>query len=450
MNIPTRREFIKTTGQFAAAAALAGTMIPKVHAAENNTLRLALIGCGGRGTGAVRNALSVPNVHVKLTAMADVFQDRLAGSHERLLKQFGRNVDVPPDRRFIGFDAYRAAMDCLAPGDVAIFASPPAFRWVHFGYAIAKGLHVFMEKPTTVDGPSTRKMLALAAESEKKGLKVGVGLMARHCPARLEMIEQFRGGRIGEIIALRTYRMHGPVGSFASRVNPGEMSDLHYQIRRFHGFLWASGGAYSDFYIHNIDECCWFKDAWPVSAQALGGRHYRGDFADQNFDTYSVEYAFADGTKLFLSGRSIEGCANEFSSFVHGTKGMSYNSGPGQAGKCCIYKAHNAAEDEIVWKSSPRPENSYQTEWNLLIDAIRNDKPYNEARRGAEASLVSSMGRMAAHTGQIVTYDQILNHDHEFAPDVDKLTLDSPAPLPAGPDGKYPVPQPGIVTTREY
>ena len=220
MNIPTRREFIKTTGQFAAAAALAGTMIPKVHAAENNTLRLALIGCGGRGTGAVRNALSVPNVHVKLTAMADVFQDRLAGSHERLLKQFGRNVDVPPDRRFIGFDAYRAAMDCLAPGDVAIFASPPAFRWVHFGYAIAKGLHVFMEKPTTVDGPSTRKMLALAAESEKKGLKVGVGLMARHCPARLEMIEQFRGGRIGEIIALRTYRMHGPVGSFASRVNP--------------------------------------------------------------------------------------------------------------------------------------------------------------------------------------------------------------------------------------
>ncbi len=450
MNDQTRREFHRGAGRIAAATALAGVVVPRVHAAENNTIRLALIGCGGRGTGAVRNALSVPNGPIKLVAMADVFEDKLSGSHERLTKLFGQGVDVPADRRFIGFDAYRKAMDCLAPGDVALFTTPPAFRWVHFGYAIEKGLNVFMEKPTTVDGPTTRKMLALAADSEKKNLKVGVGLMSRHCPARLEMIDQLRAGRIGEIIAMRTYRMHGPAGSFASKANDGKLSDLLYQIRRFHSFIWASGGAYSDFYIHNIDECCWYKDAWPVSAQALGGRQYRGDFVDQNFDTYSVEYTFDDGAKLLLDGRSIDGCYNEFSSFVHGAKGMTYNSGPGARGKCCIYKGQKAADNEIVWKSSPGPESPYQMEWIALIDAIRGDKPYNEARRGAEASLVSSMGRMAAHTGKVITYQQILNLDHELAPNVDKLTMDSPAPLLADAHGKYPVPQPGIVTTREY
>jgi len=183
-SVTSRREFLKNTGRMAAASALAGAAIPHVHAAENNTIQLALIGCGGRGTGAAAQALSVKSGPIKLVAMADVFERKLTGSYSNLKKQLGDRIDVPEDRKFIGFDGYKKAMDCLKAGDVAIFATPPAFRWVHFGYAIEKGLHVFMEKPITVDGPTTRKLLKLAEESVKKNLKVGVGLMVRHCRGR--------------------------------------------------------------------------------------------------------------------------------------------------------------------------------------------------------------------------------------------------------------------------
>ncbi len=439
----SRREFLKNTGRIAAASALAGIAVPHVHAAESNTIQVALIGCGGRGAGAAANALSVKNGPMKLVALADVFPDRLANSFESLKKDFGDQVDVPEDRKFVGFDAYKKAMDCLKAGDVAIFATPPAFRWTHFGYAIQKGVNVFMEKPTTVDGPTTRKMLALAEESVKRNLKVGVGLMFRHCKARAELYDQIKAGQIGEILAMRTYRMHGPIASFASDPKPPGIAELLYQIQRFHSFLWASGGCYSDFYIHSVDECCWMKNAWPVQAQASGGRHYRGGSVDQNFDSYSVEYTFADGTKLFLYGRNISGCYEQGGSYAHGTKGLAFLSGSR------IFKGQNINNADIAWKSS-QPLNCYQFEWDDLIDAIRQDKPYNETKRGAEASLASSMGRMAAHTGQIITWDQMLNHEHEFAPAVEQLTMESPAPLLAGPDGNYPVPQPGITTKREY
>ncbi len=342
-------------------------------------------------------------------------------------------------------------MDCLRPGDVAIFATPPAFRWVHFQYAIGKNLNVFMEKPVTVDGPTTRKMLELAESSVQKDLKVGVGLMWRHCRARRELNERIKDGEIGDIITLRCYRMHGPIGSFLSPPKPDDQSDLEYQIRRFHSYLWASGGCYSDFYIHNIDECCWMKGEWPVEAQATGGRHYRGDYVDQNFDNYSVEYTFADGTKLFLYGRCIGNCHDQFGSYVHGSKCQAVISvGAGTVSKTAIYKGQKLTSDEIAWAYPAGQPNPYVAEWEDLLEAIRQDQPYNEAKRGAEASLVTSMGRMAAHTGQVITYDQILNHEHEFAPHVDTLTSDSPAPLQMGKDGKYPVPQPGVTTEREY
>src|SRR5579859_4764411 len=204
----TRREFIKTTGRIAAVSALAGVALPSVHAAGSDLVNVALIGCGGRGTGAASDALSTSKLGpMKLVAMADVFEDRLNGSYDTLKRECGDNVDVPQDRKFIGFDAYKKAMDCLKPGDIAIFTTPLAFRWVHFTYAISKGLNVFMEKPTTVDGPSTRKMLDLAAESVKRNLKVGVGLMCRHCKARGELFDRIQSGEIGDIVLLRAYRM---------------------------------------------------------------------------------------------------------------------------------------------------------------------------------------------------------------------------------------------------
>lgn len=445
----SRREFLKHTGRIAGVSALAGVAIPHVHAGENNTIQVALIGCGGRGTGAASNALSVKNGPIKLVAMADVFQRKLAGSYANLKRQHDKQVDVPQERRFLGFDAYRKAMDCLRPGDVAIFATPPAFRWVHFTYAIQKGLHVFMEKPVTVDGPTTRRMLQLAEQSERKNLKVGVGLMVRHCRGRQELFERLRAGQIGDIVALRAYRMGSGGGTAGPK--PEGISELLYQVQRFHAFLWASGGVFSDYYIHQIDECSWMKGAWPIKAQALGGRHFRGNSVDQNFDTYSVEYVYPDGTRLFYYGRNMPGCHNEFASYAHGTKGAAIISTSAHTpGRVRIFRGHNMTKDELLW-AFPQPEQSpYQLEWDDLIDAIRNDKPYNEVKRGAEASLVTAMGRMAAHTGQIVTFDQMLNHPHEFAPDVDKLTDDSPAPLRPGPDGKYPLPQPGVLKDREY
>jgi predicted dehydrogenase len=457
--IPTsRREFLKDTGRIAAASALAGVVLPHVHAAENSTIQVALIGCGGRGTGAVANALTAEGGPLRLVAMADVFESRLKDSYNNLKKHFAARVDVPDDRKFIGFDGYKKAMDCLNQGDVAIFATPPAFRWVHFTYAIEKGLNVFMEKPVTVDGPTSRRMFKLGEESVRKNLKVGVGLMSRHSRALQELAKRVQDGEIGEIILQRGYRMHGPIGYFSSLPKPAGANELLYQVQRFHSFLWASGGNYSDFYIHIIDHLGWMKNAWPVKAQALGGRHYRQSpegvtYVDQNLDIYAVEYTYADGTKFYFDGRCMTGCNDIYSSYLHGTKGMAIVSNSGDCGMpSSLYRSQSPRRSEMMWESkvSPGEQDPYQNEWNDLIDAIRNDKPYNEVKRGVEASLVTSMGRMAAHTGQEIAYDDILNCNHEFAPDLDKLTMGSPPPLRTGPNGRYPVPMPGITKNREY
>ncbi|HWB97334.1 MAG TPA: Gfo/Idh/MocA family oxidoreductase [Bryobacteraceae bacterium] len=455
----SRRDFLRESGRIAGASALAGIALPAVHAAENNTIQIALVGCGGRGTGAAENALGIRNGPTKLVTMADVFPQKLSDSHGRLRGKWSAQMDVPQERQFIGFDAYRKAMDALKPGDIVILGTPPAFRWVHFQYAIEKRLNVFMEKPVAVDGPTTRRMIALAQEAEKKNLKVGVGLMVRHCRARQELLKRVRDGQIGDIVAMRGYRMGS--GGGTAPVTPAGTSELMHQIRLFHAFLWASGGVFSDYYIHQIDELSWMKGSWPVEAMAIGGRHYRGNSVDQNFDVYAVQYTYADGTRLFFDGRNMPGVHNEFASVLHGSKGSAaVSTNAHTPGRTRIYKGQKIARwrqgqtepdaENLVW-AFPQPERSpYEWEWEDLIAAVRDDKPYNEVRRGAEASLVATMGRFAAHTGQLVTFDQMMNHDHEFAPDVDKLTLDGPAPLHAGPDGKYPVPEPGVKTTREY
>ena len=445
---PTRRDFLKNTGYIAAASVLATKPSRSFYSQENPTIQIALVGCGGRGTGAASNALSVRNGPIKLVAMADVFEQRLTDSYAGLWDLHADQMDIPQERQFLGFHAYQQAMDCLNPGDVVILATPPAFRWVHFTYAIEKGLNVFMEKPVTVDGPTTLKMLDLARVSANRNIKVGVGLMVRHCRGRLELKRRIDQGEIGDIICMRAYRMWDWEGIDANTAN---LNELMYQIKMFHGFIWASGGCFNDFYIHQIDECSWMKGAWPIQAQATGGRHYRYEPVDQNFDNYSVEYTYPDGTKLFLYGRNMAGCYGSFSSIAHGTKGAAIISSSGHTpGKVRTFRGHNLDESNIIWQF-PQPEpDPYQLEWDDLIDAIREDKPYNETERGTIASLVSSMGRMAAHTGQLITYDQMLHCEHELAPEVDRLTMESPAPVLPDANGVYPMPQPGITFQREY
>ena len=453
MNQSTRRTFLQSTSTVAAAATLSAAATQTVHAAEDNTIRVGLVGCGGRGTGAAAQALSVDNGPIQLVALGDVFENKLKSTHASLSakKKIASKVDVPEERRYVGFDAYKEVMDTLEPGDVVILATPPAFRWVHYTYAIERGLNVFMEKPVTIDAPTSVRMLELNKKALASNLKVGVGLMCRHCKARQELFDRIQNGEIGDLMMLRAYRMAGTTGSAAAPPNTGDLSELMYQIKNFHGFLWLSGGAVSDFLIHNIDESCWMKNAWPERAIACGGRHYRGDNVDQNFDVYSIEYTFADGAKLFVDGRTIPGCKYEFASFAHGTKGNAVISTASHTpAKSRIFSGQNIDKDNLLWEF-PQPEpNPYQVEWDDLIAAIRNDTPYNEVERGVMASAVTSMGRMAAHTGQEITLDGFMNHNHEFGPGIDQLTRDSESPLKARPDGKYNVPMPGLVTKREY
>jgi predicted dehydrogenase len=447
----TRRTFIKATG----ISALSGVAVPHVLGQETgNTIQVAIVGTGGRGGGAAAQAISVPDAPIKMVAMADVFEHKLDRSYQSLAHKFKDQpdcFDVPEDQRFLGFAAYKKAMDCLKPGDIVILTTPLAFRWVHFSYAIEKGLHVFMEKPLTADGPTSRRMIELAKKASDKNLKVGVGLMVRHCHGRQELHKRISDGEIGDIQFMRAYRMHGPVGSAFTERKPDDISETMWQIQKFHSFLWASGGLFNDFYIHQVDELSWMKNAWPVKAHALGGRHYRKKFVDQNFDTYSVEYTYDDGTKLFLDGRTMLRCYNNMSSTIHGTRGSAIVSSHGHTpGKVRTFKGQKQVKEDLIW-AYPQPEkNPYQLEWNDLVDAIIHDKPYNEVERGVMASLASSLGRMSAHTGREVAMDEIMNSDHEFAPDVANLAPDGPAPLQPHDDGSYPVPAPGITTKREY
>lgn len=451
----SRRQFLKNAGGVAAATSLSGLSIPAVHAAGSEQIGVALVGCGGRGSGAAIQAMATEKQGpIKMVAMADAFEDRLKSSYDGLHQQNPKQIDVPVDRRFIGWSAYKDAMDALRPGDVVILTTPPAFRWVHFQYAIQKGLNVFMEKPVTVDGPTSKRMLQLGEQAAAKNLKVGVGLMSRHARPLQQLHQRISNGEIGDVILMRGYRIHPPAGYFESLPKPDNMSHLDYQIRRFHSFLWASGGNFSDFYIHHIDHLSWMKNGWPVKAKGLGGRHYKTNkegvpFVDQNFDSYTIEYTFEDGTKFYFEGRHMHGTQGLYSSYVHGSKGCAIASRANDCGApSAIFKGQSFSGNP-VWQSTDN-SNPYQNEWDALIDAIRKDKPYSELKRGVEASVVTSMGRMAAHTGQEITFEQMLNHDHEFAPGLDKLTKDTPAPLQPGPDGLYPKPMPGSKGLREY
>lgn len=465
----SRRDFLKTSGAVVGASALAGVVLPHVHAAGSDQISVALVGCGGRGGGAAANAMSQSGPP-KLVAMADVYQHKLDGAFNSLKGKFKEQVDVPDSRKHIGFDAYKGAIDALKKGDVAIFTTPLAFRWVHFKYAIEKGINVFMEKPVTADGPTSRRMLELNKLAKAKNLKVGVGLMSRHKKCLQQLHARIhQDNEIGDVMIMRGYRMQGLLGSAFSEKYPGKdnslpgkPSELMWQISRFHSFIWASGGGYSDFNIHHIDHLCFLKSPpgqylWPVKAQGVGGRHYKNSpdgkpYVDQNFDSYSVEYTFEDGAKLYMDGRCMVGAVPMYHSFVHGSKGVAIAAKSGDCnGPSSTFKSQAMTRDNLLWASDPKmADDPYFTEWQVLTDAIRNDKPHNEVERGVMASLTTSLGRYAAHTGQEVTLEEMLNHEHEYAPGADKLTPDSPAPVQADANGFYPIPEPGRKTKREY
>ena len=441
----SRREFLKRTGAAALGTGLAGAFAARSYAGEDNTIRIALVGCGGRGTGAAAQAMSTKGP-TKLVAMADFFAPKITSSIGQLA-QFAKQIDVPPDRQFAGLDGYRKAIDCLGPGGVVLLATPPAFRPIHLDYAVRKGVNVFMEKSFAVDGPGIRRVLKAGREAAKKNLKIAGGLMSRHYKPLEETVCRLHEGLIGEIITLWAYRVHGPVG-FTPK-SPG-MSELAHQIRNYSNFTWLNGTFILDWLIHNLDICCWCKGAWPVSAQGQGGRQVRSE-PDPLFDHHAVEFSFADGTRLFAQGRSQANTWGFFGSVIHGTKGSAV-LGEGVPNPR-IYKSHKPPaawkafaqhKESPIYEYKGPPCNQYQVEHDLLFAAIRADKSYNETERCAYGAMVGILGRMAAESGQEVTWEEAMASNLELAPGLEKLTIDSPAPMMPDAHGRYPVAMPGF------
>lgn len=444
MNAPVthRRDFLKASATAATAAALTRAIEIGAHAAEDGTIDVGIVGCGGRGTGAVANALSTAGP-TRLVAMADVFADRLQGSVDTLKKQYPEKVQVPPDHQFLGFDAYKKVIDRMPKNGVVILTTPPAFRPIHLEYAVEKGVNVFMEKSFAVDAPGIRRVMRAGEVAKAKNLKIAGGLMSRHSKPLAEAVRQIHDGVIGEVITVYAYRMHGGVG-FAPR-RAGE-TELAHQLRNYSNFTWVNGSFLLDWLIHNLDVACMVKDAWPVSAQGQGARRVRTE-PDQLFDQYMAEYSFGDGTRLVAQGRHMNQCHDYWGCIVHGTKGAA-ELGEGIS-KPRLFKSHKLTSDNVLWQWKGAPHNSYQEEWDLLMAAIRENKPHNEADRCARGAMVGILGRMAIECGKELSWDTALASEVELAPGLDRFeNLDTPAPVKPDASGRYPLPvpgQPGIV-----
>lgn len=424
----SRRNFLKTTSTLAAAAAIA----PGVFAANDDTLKLALIGCGGRGSGAADQALSTAGP-VKLIAMADVFKDRLDSSYDNLKQKHGDRVDVMEDNKFIGFDAYQHA---IAQADVVILATPPGFRPMQFEEAVRQGKNIFMEKPVAVDGPGVRKVLAAAEEAKKKNLKVAVGLQRHHQKGYIETMNRLHDGAIGDIVAMRAYWNGDGVWIHARKDLEQQLgrplTEMEYQMRNWYYFVWLCGDHIVEQHIHNLDVINWLKEGHPVRAWGMGGREVRkGPDTGQIFDHHAVEYEYADGSRLSSQCRHIRGCWDSVSEHAVGTKG-----------KCDI--SSYRIEGQEPWRfASSGARDPYQQEHDDFFAAVRNDTPYNEtAAYGAYSTMTAIMGRMATYSGKEISWDDALNSSLDTMPKV--LGWDAAPPDAPDAHGHYPVAVPGV------
>jgi len=429
----TRRDVIKLGGAIAAGAVLSSG-VPCVHAASDNTIRLALIGCGGRGRGAVADAFSVATSPIKLHAMADLTDQRVNSAHGVLQKAFADRVDVPADRRFVGFDAYRHAIDCLRPGDVAMLTAYSYCRPVQLEYAVQKGVNVFMEKSFASDPAGCRRILAAGEAAKKQNIKIAAGVQCRHSIARQMLIEKIRAGELGDIGLVRATRDCGR--NFLGKP-PAGTDHVAWQINNRVHFLWAGSGLMLELLIHQIDECCWIKDGWPVSATGKCTPVNRPGNCSQNVDDYVMEYTFADGGKAVVEG------IDPFATFIHGSKRAAQFSGNVHAATVHIYKGKEIDKSQIDWAAPREPRSPWQAEWKNFLEAIGEDRPHNEAERAAYANLAGIMGRAAAHMGRTITWKEMLASNFCFSPIVDQLKFGGPAPVEPDAQGNYPVPIPG-------
>ena len=441
----SRRNFLKQSGLGAAGAVLATSAmtVPFVHAQQSDTINVATIGCGARGMGAIRQALNA-DANLKLRAVADVFSNKAQNAVRDLTNEFTDNnkahiIDVSPERTFVGFDAYKKAMDTLNPGDVVLLTTPPAFRPLHFAYAVEKGLHVFAEKPVAVDVPGLKSLRASNEIAKAKGLKVGVGLNNRHYLKTAETVKALQDGGLGELFSFLVYRCE----SAHSLGRRGNRTPLQHQLRQIFNYNWLTGGFIVDALIHNLDICCWANQKIPVAALGIGGRLLRRD-QDDLIDNASVQFMFDDGKLMHMYTVTIDNTWNGFRAIIHGAKGSAF-VGEG-VGEPKFYRNWNG--QDAFWQPQSGGNDSYQREHDVLFKAIRDNAEFNEMERGINATFTAIMGRMATETGNRVTAEDVWGSTFQYAPNIDQLTLDSDSPVMPDENGNYRIARPGRATVN--
>jgi predicted dehydrogenase len=399
-----RRTFLSTVSAAAFGAGVAGSLdvARGAHAAGGDTIRVGLIGCGGRGTGAANDALGADK-NIALVAMGDAFGDRIQKSLEGIQKAAGDKVQVTPDRCFTGFDAYQKVID--SDVDVVLLCTPPHFRPRHLKAAVEAGKHVFCEKPVAVDGPGVRSVLETCEQAKQKNLSVVSGLCYRYDLAKRELMKRVHDGEIGEILAMHSTYLTGPLWHHGRKEH---WSDMEWQVRNWLYFTWLSGDHNVEQHVHSLDKAAWaMQDEPPVACIGVGGREVRVEPQWGNiYDHFAITYEYKNGAKLFSYCRQMAGCENDTNDHLLGTKGTAN------------VMRHAIAVGDDRWRYRGRAPNMYQQEHDELFASIRSGTPINNGLYMAKSSMMAIMGRMAAYTGQRVTWEQAINSQERLGPEV--------------------------------
>ena len=410
----TRRDFIKTSAALGAASLAVGTN--RMYAAGSDKIRIGLVGCGGRGSGAAAQALTTGE-DVVLTAMGDVFEDRLQRSLKNLMdsKKFGERVKVSNNTCFVGLDAYQQVID--SDVDVVLLATPPGFRPQHLRAAVEAGKQVFCEKPMATDGPGVRSVLQSAAIAKEKNLALVAGFCWRYHLSRRAFYERVHQGAIGDIRTVYATYLTGPVKPMRpASSRPAGMSDIEWQLHNWYNFAWLSGDGLVEQACHSVDKIAWaMNGVLPLKAVATGGRQFPNNEGNI-FDHIDVFYEFPDGARAFMAQRQISDCYRDNSDFLMGSDGL---------GKIKGWSDPTITGKE-TWRYRGPKSDMYQIEHDELFASIRNGQPINDGIWMAHSSLMAIMGRMAAYTGKEITWDEAMNSQEKLVQDNLTWNMDLP------------------------
>ena len=441
----SRRDFLKQTSAAAVSAGVLSGLSSRAFSADDDTVRIGLVGCGGRGRGAASQALQTYG-NVKLVTVADAFQsqidDNLKFIENAVKDDDTAVVEVDDAQKFVGFDAFQKVID--SDIDVVILATPPGFRPAMFEYAVKAGKHVFFEKPVASDAPGVQRVLAAAQEAKAKNLKVGVGLQRRHQNCYVDLVNRVHNGEIGDLAALRVYWNGGGVWGPGDRyhfIRERCETEMEYQVRNWYYYNWLCGDHICEQHIHNLDVGNWLKNGFPVRARGMGGRQVRTDKKyGQIFDHFAVQYYYEDGSVMVSECRHIPNCWNSVTEHGHGTAGTISLSSAANARTCFIEKSDGT---RIAYREDGN--NPYQTEHDHLFAAIRQDTPHMEAEYGAMSTMTAILGRMTTYSGKEISMEDAMNRGLQHMPeDVAALKFDSEPPVLPNDQGEYPVPTPGV------